>query len=290
MDWSRAKVILILAFSLLNIFLGVLTYSNNQRYYERWAVPTAAEVRNLENQLKALGVTMAGTWPLRAAPLPFLLVKASPVPADEVARKVFGLNVPGIKQPNGEKIYSDGQQTLLVTEAGIIRYHREGPAKPAGGKAPEKGQVKTEAEALLQRRGLLPGARLDYIHQDEERGRTTARYSQVYEGLEIFSSEAWFEFSANGLEEYRERWLVPLGFTGEKRLLVSPVVALARLLQRPDVFPGDDKVIESITVGYYSAIYDARQWEATPVWRVRFKSGKSLYLNAYTGEPEKETP
>lgn len=288
MDWPRAKAILILAFSLLNIFLGVLTFSSRSSYRDRWPVPTQADIRRLEDRLKAAGMTLPASWPLRTAPLPFLLVKARPVDGEDLAKRVFGINTPGVSNRPGEKTFSDGRQTLLVTDSGVIRYYREGPAGGKAQKVPDKSEAKGQAEAFLNRRGLPDGARLDLVQQDMARGRTVVCFTQVYEGLEIYGSEIWLEYSSRGLEEYREKWLIPVGFTGEKRMLVSPLEALSRVAERAEAFPAGERAIESISPGYYTEMYDARQWEVPPVWRVRFRDGTSLYLNAYTGEPEKK--
>lgn len=46
--------------------------------------------------------------------------------------------------------------------------------------------------------------------------------------------------------------------------------------------------ITKVDLGFYSCEYDAEKWEVPPVWRFLFENGESCFINAFTGNLERE--
>ena len=73
----------------------------------------------------------------------------------------------------------------------------------------------------------------------------------------------------------------------KKKAIIPATEALLRLGCRPGGHKGGERLtIAEITLGYYNKLYDAREWEAVPVWALRTDQDQWYYINAFTGEQE----
>lgn len=315
MDWPRAKNILIIAFLGVNLLLG----------YRLWAGPvtaggspfrvTAREVREVTAQLRERGVVVTADIPRRAQPMPLLTVRN---PATDPAMLVHRFLGAGAEVHSRDNVWvgvRDGE-AVAVYLGGEVFYRRL-PAPPgspsgppavgggpgdsgstampggtaSGGSVPDASgpEVATPARAVqvarefwAQHGGLPAGLEPDYQVPTD-----TGRYLVVFtcrSGAEwFFASRAMALVGRDGVEEAYAAWPTPDRPSGNPRPVLPATEALLRVAP---LLAEKGAVVVEVQQGFYSPVYDAREWEAVPVWRVRLASGKVLYVNAYTGEVE----
>lgn len=309
MDWTRAKNILIIAFLGVNLLLG----------YRLWAGPgtphaslygvTAQEVREVSVQLRERGIVLAADIPRRARPLPLLSVDNPHVEPVQLAARFLGPGAEVVSQGDAW-VAMDGRDAVVVYPGGEVFYRR----LPASGSAPEattapgpgasgpvsagpgaSGPVSEGAKELdaaravqvardfwSQRGGLPSGMDLDY-HTPAGPGRYLVVFTCQTAGLPFFGSRAIATVGPDGVQEAYAAWPVPDKPSGNPRPILPATEALIRVAP---FLTDKGAVVVQVKEGYYSPVYDARKWEAVPVWRVRLGSGSLLYVNAYTGELE----
>ncbi len=317
MDWSRAKNVLILAFLSINLLLG----------YRLWAGPgganaslysvTRQEVLEVTAQLRDRGVVLVGRLPREARPAPLLAVENPPPDPDAVAARFFGAGVKGQREEAGwryqgpaptrsagstgstESTGSRGSAgaTLLVSPSGALYYHAELPA--AAGHIDERTAVSIARDFWQARGGLPSGMQLDY-HMPVGPARFLVVFTQQTQGAWFFGATAVALVEAGGVREAHASWPNPVRWSGPQRPVLPATEALLRaipLLTRQAADGGKaatsgaaQGVVLGVDPGYYSQTYDAREWEAVPVWRLRLGSGEVVYVNAYTGAIEGAGP
>ncbi len=271
MDWPRAKTILITAFALLNAFLIYRVWEVINLDESHYLPVTVEQIREVSEELAAEGIELAAPVPRKAPPMAFLvLAHAGP-----------------------EK---QGQEPGPGKEG-------EKPDQTAGG-TQGKGQAPGTLNANTARRlaegfietkgGFPPASRFDGVVFLEAEGLYLVRYYQEFDGWPVFGGRIEVKLSTDGrVVDFQRTWLKPLGYSGPRKGIIPATEALGRLnalLKSRDsgekARPGAGWVIREIDLGYYSRIYDANQWEAPPVWRIRMEGGDTFYVNAYTGERE----
>ncbi|MEW6546816.1 MAG: hypothetical protein AB1446_07875 [Bacillota bacterium] len=301
MDWPRAKNILIIAFLGVNLLLG----------YRLWAGPatpnaslyrvTAREVREVTAQLRERGVVLAAEIPRRARPLPLLTVSnPQPDPA-ALAARFLGAGAKVVAQ--GEVwVGRKGQEAVVIYPGGEVFYRRlpassagaapgslapagaaaGSPAATGGGEPDATRAVQLAREFWAQRGGLPAGGELDY-RTPVGGGRYLVVFTCKTAGHRFFGSRAMALVGPHGVEEAYAAWPVPEKPSGSARPILPATEALVRAVP---FLVKKGAVVVQVEAGFYSPVYDAREWEAVPVWRVRLGSGTVLYVNAYTGELE----
>lgn len=278
MDWPRAKNILIIAFLGVNLLLGYRLWSGpggpNSSLYR----VTAQEVREVAAQLRDRGITLVGEVPRWARPLPFLTVENPETDARELVSRFLG---PGaVLAYEGEVVVARrGQEFLRVSPTGELRYRRELPGSPL---PPLPRQAVEVAKEFWRERSGLPGMELDY--QTPAGTCQLVVFTQKVQGLPFFGSRAVALVDGRGVQEAYAAWPRPLKPSGAPRPILPATEALLRAA--PLLVRGQGAVVVGVEAGYFSLMYDARQWEAVPVWRLRLGNGDLVYVNAYTGEVE----
>lgn len=247
MDWPRAKNILIVAFTAINLLLGYWIWLE-PRPVRLLASVTSDDIRDTKEALTSANLVLAAAIPRRYPAMPFL---------------VLG---PG--------------------ESGTVRYPDQGGQGPRPVKLDEE-TARRIAEAFLARNGGLPAdARYDHVLLDPSGERAIVTYVQEYQGYPIYGTRLAISLSGSEVRTVDRFWVTPAGYRGGSRAVIPPTDALQRvaLLEGRST---DKRVIESLTIGYYTRAYDAAQWEAVPVWRIRLSNGRSYQFNGYTGAPER---
>ncbi|HHY94063.1 MAG TPA: hypothetical protein GX513_03495 [Firmicutes bacterium] len=287
MDWPRAKNILIIAFLGINLLLG----------YRLWAGPggpnaslytiTPQEVGEVSAQLRDRGVVLACEVPRRARPLALLVVQNQHTDVQQLADRFFGAGVT-VDHEGDLSVARVGNETLAIDITGAMHYSRSGPASGDGvtppGPAVDTARAVDVAREFWRGHGGMPaGLELDY-QVPLGSGRYLVVFSQKTQGAWFFGSQAIAVVGSGGVEEAYAAWPQAVKPSGAARPILPATEALLRVL--PLLTQDKGTVVVEVRVGYYSETYDAREWEAVPVWRLRLGSGEVVYVNAYTGAVE----
>ncbi|MDI6894202.1 MAG: hypothetical protein QME70_06295 [Bacillota bacterium] len=291
MDWARAKNILIVAFLGVNLLLGYRLWTGPATASSSLYTVGAREVREVAAQLRERGVVLAAEIPRRARPLALLTVSNPPVEPAAVAARFLG---PGaeVVQEGDVWLGLKGQEAVVVYPGGEVFYRRlPRPGAQPGGTPPSAGKekppdpdraVQAARDFWGERGGLPTGADLDY-HAPAGAGRYLVVFTCQAAGHRFFGGRAAALVGPGGVEEAYGAFPLAEKPSGNPRPILPATEAL---LRAAPLLVEKGAVVVQVEEGYYSPVYDAREWEAVPVWRVRLGSGASLYVNAYTGEPE----
>ncbi len=286
MNWEQAKTILIVAFLGLNLYLGYLVWEQNLRYPTGAALVTSEEVAAVEQRLQEAGVELRVPIPREAPALPLLRVEMSPVRPYDLAREWFGGDLEGVTVERAPP--EDG--SLLFTYQG--QELEVQPDRAVSFRDPQPGWSELDAEqaqewgAAYQERMAARGQelRLEEVRPagDEAFQLEFRHYFQNHPLVGRTGARA--RLHRDGPLVVWHRWVSPRGPSGEERSVLPATEALLRLLSRWEEDPaGPPGAIDEIVLGFYNNVYDAREWEAVPVWAVRVASGDWYYVNAYTG-------
>lgn len=285
MDWTRARAILLVAFTVVNLLLAFSLWGPKGDLAT--AEPTARwQLVQLQARLDERGLLLPSGISLPATPEPmyFLRVEFRPYP--------------GNLKPASEP--SEG-----IVSASDLRYrHDPGtretvfePADPRFVPEPDLSDrmaLRGAAEQYLREHGLLPaGAQLSGIFRRESRG-AMVEYVPRYEGLPVYSGYVRVYFGERGLVRVVQHWVEPVGFKDVPPKPVRPAAeALLRLAGHLEQESEHVRTIVDVELGYYSGpsvtvstTGEISAWETVPVWRITLDDGLVYYVNAFNGELE----
>lgn len=304
MDWPRAKVLLLVAFAVLDLSLGFLWFSYRSERLSRAAVPLPELAGEVKDNLAEAGIVLLGGVPAPEeipAEMRRLRVKPWPPDAEELTRAFFPEGAqstawPGSDAGNGDpagKSFRHGAERLTVLARGLVFYERGDLALGGGVETVMDTDVaRSLADAFLKRAGL--GSSLGEPDLVAVGGEALPAYQvmyfQHYEDWPVFSGYTVVEVVPGGVRALEQLWVKPQGFVGPRRPVISYEQALVNLAAalRADG-NGERLLVEKVSLGYFSrSDPSAREWEAWPVWRVHTRGGLDYYVNAYTGFLERD--
>jgi regulatory protein YycI of two-component signal transduction system YycFG len=285
MDISRAKTILIIAFILLNTYLGysywVMVSSGSDVTYA-----TAEETAQVREVLEREGIILDTTLDRKVMPQPFLVVSYNKVDPQKVVRHFFEDQTGLEYESNSDSIvYKSGAQQLMIMNNGIISYF-DNSDEPANLESFDPETARRVAEEFIEKHGGLPAnAEFDRTVYYNESNSYLVEYIQVYKGRFLAGSYIDVLVTPAGVKSYYFSWQKPIGYSGKAKKIISPVHALLKMI---DIIAGSDVnvVVKDVELGYYSRYYNAEKWQAVPVWRIALEGDDYYYINGYTGELE----
>jgi regulatory protein YycI of two-component signal transduction system YycFG len=285
MDWSKAKTILITAFTIINIFLGTNLWFKNNDINKVTAV-SVKEMEEVKRFLKQEGIIVDADIPKKVEPQPFLMIGYKKTDAKKVAQSFFN----DLKGVSYEKVkdsttFQKGFQQLIVMENGIISYFNN-EEKGEIYKDLDENRARELAEEFIKKHGgFPPNAEYDRTIYYNQSKSYLVEYVQVYRGKFLASSYIDVLVTPSGIKSYYCSWLEPLGYSGNSKKIISPAHALLKMV---DILEKVEKPVRvtGIHLGYYSRYYNAEKWQAVPVWRISVEKDEYYYINGYTGELE----
>lgn len=282
MDLTRAKSVLILAFLLLNSYLGYQVWHKSELFLSYLYV-TTEEVEQVLSQLADNQYQVSATLPRQVQAMSLLSVRAQEIEEEAFLAALFtSPPLPLRQETEGAIKYTHPEGTLLFPGRGRVDFRRPEPVEPAG----EDSEVQRLGEEFLKDKGLMPGdARFDALYPSPGEG-SVGVFTQQYQGFSLYTSYINLYFAGDHLTGFDYFWLEPLEFSAESRYVLPVTQALLRFLeiQGPARKPEE---ITAITLGYFSREYDAQKWDMAPVWRIVTGTGQITYINAFSGEEER---
>ncbi|MBP2019468.1 hypothetical protein J2Z79_002907 [Symbiobacterium terraclitae] len=285
MDWTRARAILLVAFTVVNLLLAFSLWGPKGDLAT--AEPTARwQLVQLQDRLDERGLLLPSGIALPATPGPmyFLRVEFRPHP--------------------GKRVHASEPSEGIVS-ASDVRYRHDPstretvfePVDPRSTPAPDLADrlaLRAAAEQYLRSHGLLPaGAQLSGVFRRES-GGAMVEYVPVYDGLPVYSGYVRVYFSERGVVRVVQHWVEPVGFKEGAPKAVRPAAeALLRLAGHLEQESKHVRTIVDVRLGYYSgpsvtvsAAGEISAWETVPVWRITLDNGLVYYVNAFNGELE----
>jgi hypothetical protein len=277
MDWARARLILLVAFTAVNISLAYLIWGGTAKGLLESRAGSRGERDRIQLELANLGVQLdpAVILPPTPQPMSFLRVVHQPAPSGELV--------------DGTPVTVDSQTALLT-------------ARPSGKgmagrelKLENRNQVQQFATEYGRSVNLLPPeAQVSGTYVQPRSGFLRVEYTPVWNGLPVFAGYVWMDLSTRGVETITRYWVVPEGVKEGQPKAVRPAQeALLRVADLLKASPTSERVITEVRLGYYAgpAIAGApssliRAWDTVPVWQVRVGNTEVHYVNAFNGQLE----
>jgi hypothetical protein len=278
MDWARARLILLVAFTAVNLSLS----------YFIWGVDGTSGLtasRDSRQQLDKLRVDLAQrdvhlapsvTIPPTPEPMSFLRVVHRPV------------SPTAVQNPEGASL-------LVDPHTGVLTFRPSARGQAAREiKLENRAQVQQVALEYTRSTNLLPAeAQFLGLYPQPRTGFLRAEYAPTFGGLPIFSGYVWVDISPRGIETITRFWVEPEGLKEGSAKAVRPaseaILRVADLLAKGD----GERVITGVRLGYYAGPAIAgslssliRAWDVVPVWQIRVGDSRIYYVNAFNGQIE----
>lgn len=253
MDWRRAKTILILAFLLLDSFLGYQLWSGKGQHVQMGQQLVGAS-SSLQDILKARNINLEVEVPEEMPEMYYLNVKYEDFNLDKISRL-----------PN-QTTSLDGQ----VLESRFIR--SLSPPRVVG--KPEVS--KTFSEHILFFSEYQPD--LSLSREDK------LVFLQYWDSYPFFGATLEINIAGQKVISYRQAHFQVVN-KGSGKKVISSLTALRTLVENGIIENGQS--IHSVELGYYGHTYDAEIQVVAPVWRVVHGDNQIHYVNGITGVVEK---
>lgn len=274
MDWPRARAILLVTFTLVNLVLGVRLWASDRGQPGADPGLASLQLSEVRARLAEQGFRLTAR-PGAHPPVPPLL-RLSPPDVRSVEAVAARLASPG---PGAAQ-----------EEAGGVVVYR--PAVPWG-RAPRSGErgAREAAEAFLRATGL---ASLADLAPSRVRmpgpGLAEVEFVPLRAGFPVYSG--WVRVSVGPEGVVEARALLPglADLRGDPKGVIAPTEALLRLAGhlaagRAARGAHGPVTFTDVRLGYYAPRPPgARAWDAVAVWRVLTGGGEAYYVNAFTGE------
>lgn len=288
MNLERAKLILIIAFAGLNLFLGYQLFWPDFGRLTQVAVSTE-DLQLLDELLKDNNYSLEASIDRSVQTGIFMTVSTSLEFQRKVLLKLLQEGAQFSKNENAT-FYRKDDKTVIVQSTGLIRVLYTPPFEPVENIAEfEERELRTYVENFISEQQLMPeGAVFDYL-ENTEAGEKILHYYQVSDSCPIFAGYLKVTIAEDSIKSVEIYWLKPVESEPSREMeVITAPQALSNFVR--DLGPSSEpSIIKSVILGYFSGEYDAEKWEIPPVWRIVLQDGQIYYINAFTGNLEQDS-
>ncbi len=310
MDWGQAKNILIVAFLVLNMFLGYKLIVAEDAFFIKAQV-TEQEKEEVRQTMQENNITFEGDIPDEIFSSEYLDVSNYELNPIALAENLYDeeISVHSSEEDEVERIIeiTDSKARIYQYSSGKLTFEFEDEYVFEQGSLVQSEEIAREqAEIFLDELNFPDNLELHGIydqslvlsHSNELRSNILGQnqdeesigliyYQEIDDGYKLYGGYVYIEISNQGIEGAEVYLLEEKGFHEESIEVIPATMALIRL---GEYLPDDQepREINDISFGYYTEEYVADTWEAVPVWRIEMTSFDSYCINAFTGELEKE--
>ena len=286
MNLGRAKLILIIAFAGLNLFLGYQLFWPDFGRLTRVAV-SVEELQSMEKMLIDNDYELEASINRSFQTRDFITVSPS-LAVQRLILLRFLREGARIFQGDGVNYYYIDGETAEIHRSGLIRILYN-PAIYLGNDlyTMEQRELRSLIDQFLVANQLnLEGLTFDYLEKTDP-ASLTAVYYQVINDDPVFTGQLKVLTTEDQIRMVEIYWLETVErFPAKEIQVISAVEALGNLVF--EIGPASESaVVSRVELGYYSGEYEAEKWEMPPVWRI-IVNDQPYYINAFTGNLEKE--
>ncbi len=288
MNLGRAKLILIIAFAGLNIFLGYQLFWPDFGRLANVAV-TSEELEATERMLEDNNYILDASFDRSPQTSDFLTVS----PDQNFRQKLlyqFIKSGAAVEETDDATYYRLDEKTAVVHLSGLIQvFYNKGVFLAEDSVNLEENELKSQVEEYLQDNALMPEELMfDYLEKNED-DFILLNYYQALDKTPIFAGQLKVVIESDHIKAIEVYSLQPVERVLHREMeVISPTEALSNLVTELGAST-DKRVIKKIDLGYFSGEYDAEKWDIPPVWRIVLDGYQKYYINAFTGNLEKDT-
>jgi len=286
MNLGRAKLILIIAFAALNLFLGYHLFWPDFGRLTRVAV-SAEELRLTEQMLAENNYSLEAPINRAVQSIDFLSVSQSLAVQRSVLLHFLREGASINQAEDGNYYYIEGE-TAVIHASGLITILYNPPVVIGENLyGMESREIRNAVDAFLAEKQLnFDGLNFDYLEK-EEASTIVVYYNQIVNEAPVFSGQLNVIIINDRIQSVDLYWLEPVERIPIREIrVISAAEALSNLVYELGPAP-EPQMITKVELGYYSGDYDAEKWEIPPVWRILI-NGQHYYINAFTGNKEQE--
>lgn len=277
MNWSKAKNILILAFLVTNLILGVNLYRAHKSNEEPSALSESYKNQVFE-LLENNDITLVAELPPISEKLTKAIIEYELYQPEQIAKRFFANPS---RQPIDDRVlFVQGEEELEIINNKELVYKNNSPDLIY--KTMDEKTALNLAEEFLKEKGLY-----DSDSDQLYLGKTDMSYDLLYtksvDGVLVENSKMTFGIDRRGIFEFTRLWVESVELELEKEaVLEDPLEALLKLMTEPDL--GKVTIID-LRPCYYlgpgkneSIDYDnAKRGEGNPAWRILLSDGRKYF-------------
>jgi regulatory protein YycI of two-component signal transduction system YycFG len=286
MNLGRAKIILIIAFAALNLFLGYHLFWPDFGRLTRVAV-SAEELRLTEQLLAENNYQLEAPINRAVQTIDFLTVSQSLAVQRAVLLRFLRQGARISQAEEANYYYIEGE-TAIIHASGLITIRYNPPILLGENLySREQREIRNLVDSFLAANQLdLDGLNFDYLEKDDP-STIVVYYNQIIDGALVFAGQLKVTIVDDKIQSVDLYWLEPAERDPAREIrVISAAEALSNLVF--ELGPAaEQRMINKVELGYYSGDYDAEKWEIPPVWRILI-NGQHYYINAFTGNLEQE--
>lgn len=287
MNLGRAKLILIIAFFGLNLFLGYQLFWPDFGRLTRVAV-TTEELRIAEGMLNKNNYFLAASLDRSVQTIDFLAVSPS-AEFQQLIRELYITEDALVNETEEAVIFSLPGELAVINSSGLIQFiYSPGVSLRSGFAELELREQRNTLEAFLNAEKIFPENAVFNQVEATESGQNIFHYYQVLDEMPVYAGQLRIFVKAELVEAVEIYWLDPVERVPARETeVISPTEALTNLVKElgPSIEP---RQVVQVDLGYFSGEYDAEKWEMPPVWRVVLDDNQYYYVNAFTGNLEQD--
>lgn len=287
MNLGRAKLILIIAFFGLNLFLGYQLFWPDFGRLTRVAV-TTEELRIAEGMLNKNNYFLAASLDRSVQTIDFLAVSPS-AEFQKLIKELYTTEETLVNETEEAVLYNVPGELAVISSSGLIQViYTPGVPLRVGFAELELREQRNAIEAFLNERMIFPKNAVFNLVEAVDGGQAIFHYYQVVDEIAVYAGQLRVFVNAERIEAIEIYWLEPVERVPARETeVISPTEALTNLVKElgPSVEP---RQIIQVDLGYFSGEYDAEKWEMPPVWRVVLDDDQYYYVNAFTGNLEQD--
>ncbi|WP_138160471.1 hypothetical protein [Peptoniphilus catoniae] len=283
MDWSKSKIILIVALIITNCILFAYILNNNLIKKDSSSSPEF--IKETISMLKDEGIEVDSYIPTNKTKLPSLLVEFESYDKDYINKKFFNGNGE-IETPNKEvtKITFNKESLSIINTRRLIY---ENTMNITQKQKIDFNRAEELATIFLMDRGF-DTSNMQCSYFKEEDGVYQMTFSKLYKGVSIERSYTNFTID-NGVVTSMDRLWINVKDQSENEIYLSSAAkSLLRLLDDSSDYYG--KTVTDIdqcyyfdpeSQGYVDDITRVTQGRAIPAWKIQFNDGTNTVADSF---------
>ncbi|MFO8192798.1 MAG: hypothetical protein R6U08_08545 [Bacillota bacterium] len=287
MNLGRAKLILIIVFAGLNLFLAYHLFWPDFGRLTKVAIKIE-DLKKTQTVLNENNYFLDASFNRAVQMSDFLTV----TPSAKLQQHILMYFIAeGAQIDYGDKIIyfnREGERAVVHSNGLIQIIYEPGLEINANSSLFSKQEIRSNIESVLKEKAVMPeGFFHDYIEEDEN-GNINFYYYQILNEMPVFTGQMKVVLKEQKIVSVDIYWLDMVEIIPSREMeVISATDALNNLVAElgPSPEPGH---IKEVTLGYFSGEYEAEKWEIPPVWRIVLDDHTHYYINAFTGNLEQE--
>ncbi len=287
MNLGRAKLILIIVFAGLNLFLTYHLFWPDFGRLTRVAIKIE-DLKKTQTVLNENNYFLEASFNRAVQMSDFLTV----TPSAKLQQHILMYFIAeGAQIDYGDKtIYfnHEGERAVAHSNGLIQIFYEPGLEINANFSLFSKQEIRSNVESILKEKAVMPeGFFHDYIEEDEN-GNINLFYYQILNEMPVFTGQMKVVLKEQKIVSVDIYWLDMVEIIPSREMeVISATDALNNLVAELGPSP-EPEHIKEVTLGYFSGEYEAEKWEIPPVWRIVLDDHTHYFINAFTGNLEKE--